>query len=866
MNKVKLFFTAAIAILLVMGCNLGVTQDDVNLSQVNISLNGNFRTILPDLGIEKFSKIEISAESITGTDSIDPVEVDLVTGTASLTVPYGSWNIIATAFLKVGETDYPAVSDSVQLYVTQPSHDVTILLDTPTPDGIGTFAYNIEFAVGTEVSITLENWPSDNGYELENETVTASGTTFSKDVPSGFYFLTVTAIVDGKPYERSQIVHIYHGRTSTAEFSFLYIEQILAEGTTVVHYYPTMEISPGYTHNTWDGEQNPDGGFKITTGGIRYSFSAITDAGYNLDDYDFVYIYYTASDVDYVVYKQFDSGLNYPTHLYSSIDNGSSAYIHALSASTSNGFAIQKYSGTEAMTIRIDKLLFIQGDRGTLTLNSNGADNADDIDGSFTFVLDISLNLPTPIKDGLLFMGWKNDDGEIISNNTIATEDMKNITLTAQWEEALELSPIFFDFTEVDFIEDRAEVIEFDTDSYTININSWHGHVKYEITLPEGATLAHYDYVLFTIEDISGDSTYKQGNFIAGKPIPENDYYYADTHGVTTWNTEDFFITSGIVYHTLTIDKSKAGDLSGTIQVAVHIHAPPNASYRISNLVILQEKDLEIPDPPDPGQPGDPTLVTDNDSYVFTLASFFQDSDWDVIKPTKSVDVINGGINIVNRTQDWHGLDINIENLGLDIVNRIYEIRVAGHVFGTPPDNDFMLLGEGASEYNWLDNQSVSAEDESFSLSYTIPAHYLTHGHNIETETPQDRIRIKANSTTMPFRVTSIIIEDKGPRPVSNEDSTVNVSVTDAFASNSNIKLTWNESVERGEIFEATISFETTPNATITYTWRINGSTVGTESSLTYSTTDLTNKVNYGTVIVTINGTPYAQSFEFKVN
>ena len=204
-----------------VGCNDIFQQNiDKNVSKVTVSLDGNFRTILPNLGTDGFSKIEIHAES-TGADPIDPVDIT-ATGAGSLTVPYGEWEIIATAFLDVDGDDYAAVSDSVTLTVEDPTHNVEIFLDTPTEGGEGTFAYKIEFPAGAEVSVTLRNWPlaEDTPPIIDGVIVGESGQG-SQNVSSGFYFLTVTAKIDDKHYVQNQIVHIYHDRVSTAELEFV---------------------------------------------------------------------------------------------------------------------------------------------------------------------------------------------------------------------------------------------------------------------------------------------------------------------------------------------------------------------------------------------------------------------------------------------------------------------------------------------------------------------------------------------------------------------------------------------------------------------------------------------------------------------
>ena len=308
------------------------------------------------------------------------------------------------------------------------------------------------------------------------------------------------------------------------------LERIVVEGETLVHYYPTMEISPGPTHSNWNGEENPDGSFTITAGGIRYSFDAITDAEYDLDDYDFVAVHYTASDVNSVVYKHFATGDDY--NLFSgSITDGTGSYQLALSAATSNGFTIQKWqAGTGATTIKINKLVFTQGDRGTLTLNSDGGN----INATHAFVVGLPLDLPTPNKDGKVFTGW-HDGSSIIAVTAVATVEMKNITLTAQWDDPISAPMVIVDFkatgsttnTTVTGVQNTGGSVVYtggpapETTGFEFTHaqgwgNDW---VKFTVTLPDSVTLFAYDRITFDITYISGDLTYKTMSIAAGAPI-----------------------------------------------------------------------------------------------------------------------------------------------------------------------------------------------------------------------------------------------------------------------------------------------------------------------------------------------------------
>ena len=864
MRITKFILTTVFAILLILGCNDGL-QNNINVSQVTVSLNGNFRAILPDLGTDGFSKIEISAESTTGADPIAPVEIDLDTGTGSLLVPYGDWNIIATAYLKVGEADYEAVKDSVPLTVSEPAHSVTILLDTPVPGGEGTFAYNIEFALGTTVSMRLESWPLDTDSTTRVFPVTESNKIEEEPIPTGFYFLTVEAVVDGKSYYRDQIVHIYHGRTTTVTYSFLYIEQIIVEGNAVVHYYPTMEISPGGTHDPWNeaNVSHLDGSFTIRLGGIRYSFDAITNAGYSLDDYDFFEVEFELENANNLVLKHYNNSTDFmPFSGGSQYPNGDLVTRTFLIRSANGGFAFQKFNaGSSDTTVRFTKITFTQGDRGTLTLNSDGGN----ISGTHDFVVGLPLNLPIPSKTDMVFAGWYDGDS-IIAVTATATVEMKNITLTAQWSDSISAPMVIVDFKAVDSttnttvtgVQNTGGSIEYtggpepETTGFEFTHaqgwgNDW---VKFTVTLPDSVTLFAYDRITFDITYISGDLGYKEMRIAAGAPIT----FTGQAQAITAANEEVEVVathpTGGVIADqvvslNLPLDKAVTIDIAGQdIEFGIAIPAAVSGGelggdtkFAISNFRLIQDEDIV--------KPTDPKVITDVSEIAALL--YVQGS------ATKT----NNIIGFPESSSALFQIDM-AGGAGYDWISIYFT-------------SDAVMEGNIKTNGSWAGGEGTSGSGQSGQY----PG--IAVGNNIWSYLLEpfdgNHFGSQSNNWTEETNLTILAIafynEGDDPAdlftfPPEEDTSSINISITDAFATNLNINLTIDETI--GASFRATINFNTPyPEATlITYTWRINGTTVGNNDSLTYLTSGL-NTVNYGTVIVTINGTPFSKSFEFTV-
>jgi len=225
MKIIKIVKLLAI-VTLFAGCNvLSETEtpasnsgnDGERVSQVTVNIGGNARTILPNIG-EGFSKYVLSAEPAAGNTAAASVPVEANETWGTIWLSYGDWIITATAYANVDGVDYSAAKGSAPLTVNEDSHWINISVNTPESVGTGTFNYVVRYPSTGTASVKLEPWPLGQA-AIFNENA-SNGTPTDKNVPSGIYFLTVTATASGKTVTRNEIVHIYQQLTTNAEYSF----------------------------------------------------------------------------------------------------------------------------------------------------------------------------------------------------------------------------------------------------------------------------------------------------------------------------------------------------------------------------------------------------------------------------------------------------------------------------------------------------------------------------------------------------------------------------------------------------------------------------------------------------------------------
>jgi hypothetical protein len=189
-----------------------------NLAQVRVNIGSSARTLLPDFdGV--FSKYILSAEPAGDNEQNAPSLVERnVNDNLTIGVPYGEWIITVTAYVKLGGTDYAVVKGSGYADVWGDTR-VYITLNLPVSEGTGTFTYAVTYPDSASAQVKLEPWPLEGGTALIDTSVT-SGVTASQSVASGIYFLTVKATGSERTVTRNEIVHIYRGHITNANYVF----------------------------------------------------------------------------------------------------------------------------------------------------------------------------------------------------------------------------------------------------------------------------------------------------------------------------------------------------------------------------------------------------------------------------------------------------------------------------------------------------------------------------------------------------------------------------------------------------------------------------------------------------------------------
>jgi len=353
---------------------------------------------------------------------------------------------------------------------------------------------------------------------------------------------------------------------------------------------PTMTHAPG-SHSTWSGTDNEDGSFTITTGGLRYAWPTAT-AEFDISEYDFVEVQYTASGANSTMVKHYAVAEDFdPFSGSKNISNGDNVFKLEI-RNDAEGFAIQKYqAGTGDLTIKFTKLIFTKGTRHTVTLDPDGGT----VSPTSTYLVEdtkVGTHLPTPSKPGNNFGGWKLGSDAITASTTV-TSAFANATLVAQWSAAVAVTPFTVDFTGKEFRKignPTVDVIESGA-GYEYTYGSGSGNnwslAAFKVTLEAGASLADYDTITFDYDAIAGDARYKDMMLIDATTATSGGFGYAAL-AVTDQKANGVEIGSQATI-VLTIDKTKAASLTGEIEVAFFMNAgagaDPLTKFSIKNVV-----------------------------------------------------------------------------------------------------------------------------------------------------------------------------------------------------------------------------------------------------------------------------------------
>jgi len=195
--------------------------------------------------------------------------------------------------------------------------------------------------------------------------------------------------------------------------------------------------------------------------------------------------------------------------------------------------------------------------------------------------------LPTPIYAGKDCIGWYDASNNLVDSNTVVTAAFNAATLTAQWINHATIAPIEVDLSSVVMASAGGPAVTASTaTSYTFTTNNYSGLVKFTIDLGSNV-LANIDRVTFTIQGSGSDYNYKNVYLIAGAALVNGDSGESSAKAVSS-RLDSGSITSA-VERSFVINKSKTATLTGTLEMAIYIHAPAGQIYTISDVVLSQD-------------------------------------------------------------------------------------------------------------------------------------------------------------------------------------------------------------------------------------------------------------------------------------
>jgi len=364
------------------------------------------------------------------------------------------------------------------------------------------------------------------------------------------------------------------------------------------------------THSTFAGDINSDGSITWWNGAIRWGFPTTEDFDFN--DYDYVEIEYVgigataaARDIPSNDMKQYGAGGYKPIkigtqandNLYPTIPlNSSLTYIIKEATGTEKGVAIRANKGSSLdienksvqRTMKFSKATFTKGTRYTVTFDLDYT-NATPIPDMQALVNVAIGPLPSPSRTGYVFTGWINKSGNSEVTATFVVTGALN--LKATWDQEKDATA---DLTVNFLAADKAGLTAVgngttadtplvvtdssSTNGYTFTYgsggyqSSW---VKFKVTLETGIRLSGYKEVTFSYRSVSGDTQNKDLVLLAGATLPgsfssnpTSGDYQVSTAAIRAPNAVGNWTTG-----TFTINTSKVGGLTGTIEVCIYDHS-----------------------------------------------------------------------------------------------------------------------------------------------------------------------------------------------------------------------------------------------------------------------------------------------------
>jgi len=350
----------------------------------------------------------------------------------------------------------------------------------------------------------------------------------------------------------------------------------------------------GNMHDVYNGTQNDNGSITWSRGGIRWAYPAEDSS-----DYDYVEIKYvgkgatdSATAIPSNILKQYnttsdymsETGTQYPTF-------GLTGSLKFKVKKGGGGIAIQinvpsNVTNTDSYkrTMKFTRATFTKGQRFTITfsLDFDGAPVMPDMVGVKDFEIG-DLPYPEVSKPDCLFNGWVYSENDQPVN---ATDKITGaLSLKATWVPIVSAQKIDVNFNVALLTAmgtgTTAVLLTGGENGYTFTYGhsgysgSW---AKFTVTLDAGVNLSAYKEVTFKYKSEGGDTPYKPFALLAASPLnqlPNEPHMEGSTVRINSiavqcsttenWKDEKF-----------TIDKSKAFNLKGIIEICIYDHSGPD--------------------------------------------------------------------------------------------------------------------------------------------------------------------------------------------------------------------------------------------------------------------------------------------------
>jgi hypothetical protein len=293
-------FTAIIAVVILFntGCSNALQKpvqriEDTPAGQgiVQLTINsGNNRTLIPgeasyigvtgtiNSGINRtlIPEISFSKYEYTFTKSASsPVSGTIEGGnTESILLDAGVWVVTVTGY--IGNT--PLLSGSASsITVTgsmQVSVEVVLSLST-MPSGSGTFSYDIIIPVDVDTAALTLTGIADSAVVGGTIDLTSGASGSISSVLAGYYLLKTVFTKDGKRAVKTEVVHIYNGQTTNADYDLSGIGFAFILGAPAE---PTLTPGSGSLAVSWSAVSGADA-YEVWYGTSNDSSAALQSGG-----------------------------------------------------------------------------------------------------------------------------------------------------------------------------------------------------------------------------------------------------------------------------------------------------------------------------------------------------------------------------------------------------------------------------------------------------------------------------------------------------------------------------------------------------------------------------------------------------------